>query len=1817
MAQDFGTGVSRTLSALRRQFEVVVWQQNKPPLDSELNLMGQVDWERVAEVVRSSMHSGFLADAVVADTDFVTNSSWSNFFNLGRQAPGELAPILWANVNGWLLPVTGTMNPNGVTGNRVNLFPPPSSDARIDLVFLEVWMAQLAPNPSTANKPSASTIWKYGNVMFGGTNEPDDLEDPTIGFETTERVQLQYRIRVYGSGSGLGASVDLAVYPDGLDDPNVVAQGTAAAPVAGFPFLNMRDVLGDPGLWRAGNGVATNALGTVDGYVYAIPIAAVFRRNTLPFAAVTSGGNANQNGALNRNPNAVAITNPAQGATVLGSITLTSAITATTTGSVNVTGLIGSGLDNPAIDWTSTFLVLDNEIISISGVNTGTGTITIRPSPNGRGRYNTQANPHAAGTSIQFFNFRPDGLFADQIAPVDILDLRRSVNLGDWDHEELLLTNLTRLFKNDLRTSYKQSGVVGGDVQGVVIPEVDYLFANGAVAVPNQTEALDGPDGIRTVFSDAAVAESSVSVLLTPPTSAGAVANFAVATGWDVGAGFVPDGFSSTTAAGWRDGTVVNLYIGGQNGNQGARATVRNAADNRIARFVTPKEYWISRRNQDGQVQLNGNQTPVTLRFIGSATAPNAGIATEGLPPGGSAQNFPGPVYPLPEFNFEKPYIVLGGVVNSLLNIVGTASAYDSTISGSGYPEIELTGIDFDIAGDWYATAGITSLDPNAVANPLLHGTRTLYDMLTDGGQDRSGASSEVYIVLTGDTANPTVNNGVFRVIGVGTAGYTTVDASAANRVAVEFIRGTGGPTNFLSTPPNNPIVNLTAIARSQYTSAQDDNGRATGPSAMTVVLTDISGATNPLYNPWSATNLGAYALTQPVNSPLEIDTTVLYGPSRGGTARVANQINRVAVVSASDTFLRVVPGALDVPFAVATGVPQNEIYFQTQGVQTWNRLTSLGLNGPFAPAYGGQRIGFTEQDRDTEVFVDEGSKTVIFRPFVERTMTLTKRTAPATLIPASYTGVVTTDGAGMFATTAPGVYNLGFALPPQYMPRFGRQDIPFRTVDPAAPAAGPFLYGINHLFVDAVSSPAYNNFGIIGGPVPAAAVTSLLLQTSATSGLTYGEYGPVSGGGNAYQSRLYSNVNIISTDLGWRMQGIQLPPFLGIARLYAVYEAADYAANGSAFQSDRVTARPGGATNLLDQDATLQTLYILQGGAEDVTGNANDHTYIIPSNVINIERWSGYISGTTTFTSLEYVVEFTAFGFARGFINRNNYVLSRTALPGGASVPNAIIDAEMVLNAAATYGTQLYVEYDRTVYQGDPYMTRDGSIRTTSDYQTRYGQVPQVGAYDLNFPIQQYSFTGQQIPQKVNPRPLEILASVDFYTTLGTGKIGGPVYAGTVTDVGHITDVGAAPTRIPSSALAEPWESETRTFTEAQPPNGPRASTSLTIVNNASMVGEAVIVNILDQNGVTVVSQTFTAVAAAPVAPQFLVGVDASATAANLATVISQNTASRFALGVTAISNGPVVEIFSTDLGQTRNIKYVRVVPASGNRFVAGMRLNTPTATLLPPGSSFTQVPMTGGFNAPVNATLDPSAATPISMTGLTERLPLGILVQDSDFIGEDPLRNGLSALYAKAGSATMATNLPAPLFQGTEYDRLNGSAGQYIALSDGAILLYQPYDAVSRPAGTQKFRLFRGGGSTYMIGPEGQPGGPVEWEAGSFTEADLPVLKGAVLAGRAFLVRNYHETAFAGNDTTTHGDELQMVIVTRAVYGNEGMAYELVGQMSPTGYGEGYTAADRYRLVGKPLDPGHSRVAPPVDIPLAPYPCVDPSQPCPPCPP
>jgi hypothetical protein len=1081
--------------------------------------------------------------------------------------------------------------------------------------------------------------------------------------------------------------------------------------------------------------------------------------------------------------------------------------------------------------------------------------------------------------------------------------------------------------------------------------------------------------------------------------------------------------------------------------------------------------------------------------------------------------------------------------------------------------------VNFDTPGVFFPTAGVTVNDPAACSQPLLHGTRTLYDMLTAGGTDLSGKSSEVYLVLSGDTTDPTITNGVFRVIGAGsTAGYTTNPASASDQVVVEFIREATGPSDFVAP---GPTTGLTAEMRSQYTHTEDDDGRVAGPSALTLVLTDINGTVGGNTNPWVG------LLPTPVNSLLAVNTTLQYSPSRGGMARVPDAVLRFAVVngSSTDAFVRNPPSEFDPTFSTVAGVPDNEAYFPPQPVQTWNRLSSLGLNAPLAPAYGGLRAVFTEQDREAELFVDAGSKTVMFRPLVKREMTVVERTLGAgTLIPAVYPNAHAVDPQGFFTPTAN-----GFPLPPEYMPRFGRQDIPCHLVSPLAPGGGAFLFGYNHLFADTVTATD-SVFRILVGGSSGTSNPSMFVQTDPASTLDYGDYGGIPGGGNAYQGRLFADVNIVSSEGGQGMKGIQLPPFLGAARVYAVYDARDW--NGvSAFDPDRVTPNPAGAPNLLRTDVDKQTLYFLQGGAADFTGNTDDHTYIVPENVVDIRRSNSYTAGET-FSDLHYVVEFMAFGFARGFVNKNTYVLARNTSPSTVTT-SLVPDLQMVVNAAAKYPTQAYVGYSRTVYQGDPYMTRSGSVRVTSDYTIRYGQVPVPSAYNANVPIQQYTLTGDQIPETPNARALEVLAAVDFYTTLGTGKVGGRVYAGTALDVGTLAPTGS---RVPASTTAPPAQAVPRVFTAAQG-MAPHAHLAVSIVNNTAVNAGDTLTLTRGANSVSFIGGGVFS------------GVDAVATAESLALAVNTDPTAMNLLRVYAEPTGQAVNFVSMDAGAVGGTIRVSFTPRSGFAFYG-----------LPAAPFTSQAYLQGGVDVPANATANQYASTPVELTGLTERLPLGILMQDSDFVGEDPLHDGTSILAARVDAVNLAVNFQAPMRGQQEYNRMVGGAGSFIALADGSILEYTPYNAISTPTGARSFRLFRGGGSAYVIGTGEAPGGPVEFSAGSFPESQAPVLKGAVLVGKALLVRNYHEEAFAINDTTTEGDELQMVVLTQALVGEgKPCGYTLSGEISPTGYGEGYAAADRYRLVGKPMHTGHSRMAPPTDIPLAPYPAVDPNEPDP----
>ena len=261
------TGVSRLLDPTNRAFTAVMWQQGKPPLDAELNLLQQLQNHLRAEWMRKLYPSGIMEAGEI--TGGLTSP-----LNAIRLAES------WAVVRGWLIRVAGA-NRNGTDNQNDILFPDaPVSGQREDLAFLEVWFEEVAPTGSP--EQDSEDVYKYGGVQSGTVN--NDLLDLTIGDETTRRIQLRWRIRTV-------ADVDFVTYPKGIDHGyRVKAWGGTGADTS-YTFSRITD---DPELYIAGDGSqeAATALRCVDGYVYGIPLYRVWRRNQQPYDPTT-----NPNGA--------------------------------------------------------------------------------------------------------------------------------------------------------------------------------------------------------------------------------------------------------------------------------------------------------------------------------------------------------------------------------------------------------------------------------------------------------------------------------------------------------------------------------------------------------------------------------------------------------------------------------------------------------------------------------------------------------------------------------------------------------------------------------------------------------------------------------------------------------------------------------------------------------------------------------------------------------------------------------------------------------------------------------------------------------------------------------------------------------------------------------------------------------------------------------------------------------------------------------------------------------------------------------------------------------------------------------------------------------------------------------------------------------------------------------------------------------------------------------------------------------------------------------------------------------------------------------
>ena len=293
---------TQTLGVENRSLESIIFHPSKPVLDSELNLINDINSSKLQDVIRSKVPSGWLDAEYSLGNDNSSESFGINTLNDRTSSDTKKTIILnskksspsLAVVNGWVIQVGGS-NISDDRKLKITLQDGPVTVGyRTDLVFLEVWKSAISANPSSANKPSATKIFKYGNTQYAdSTNNPnEEIINPNVGFATTSRIQIQYRLRVV-------SDVDFYTHPEGLDDVvKVFAQGSnLVSPTAATTyntFINGKNSFDDSGLYIAGDGSseAIEELGTVDGYVYAIPMLKVHRRNKVAFSL----GNLNGSG---------------------------------------------------------------------------------------------------------------------------------------------------------------------------------------------------------------------------------------------------------------------------------------------------------------------------------------------------------------------------------------------------------------------------------------------------------------------------------------------------------------------------------------------------------------------------------------------------------------------------------------------------------------------------------------------------------------------------------------------------------------------------------------------------------------------------------------------------------------------------------------------------------------------------------------------------------------------------------------------------------------------------------------------------------------------------------------------------------------------------------------------------------------------------------------------------------------------------------------------------------------------------------------------------------------------------------------------------------------------------------------------------------------------------------------------------------------------------------------------------------------------------------------------------------------------------------
>lgn len=411
-------------------FSQVKFGADAPLLEVELNELQEIQDEARASLLREQAPSGVLNLAKCTVFTNVANSI-------------RIAEEMRVNVCGQILTIPKNTD--------IVLDSPPTADFqsvtgkvgyREDLVFLEAWKEEVTYQDN---------IKKYGGV--NQTNVTNHLKDARVGVETSRRIQWKWRIRCV-------SDVLFSRHKDGLEYSSsasthvttmVLAQGGASTPYAdrtdwvkaskgAYYGANSRKTtstskgnkyLDDYGLYLAGGEECKDLFKSVDGFVYAIPLFKVARRNSGGYSVKNANGSTNMADAL------CSIYYNETG-TGSGNVTYAKNDIATLLVEANSYNKMNVGDILKHQNYENIRIQVMQKLGSnkIKAMFVGSSTTT--------------------GSATSTFPFlkidRPDATLADLITLNDITDLRHKVSVTGFNYEEVLSQSYNALLKGKLNT---------------------------------------------------------------------------------------------------------------------------------------------------------------------------------------------------------------------------------------------------------------------------------------------------------------------------------------------------------------------------------------------------------------------------------------------------------------------------------------------------------------------------------------------------------------------------------------------------------------------------------------------------------------------------------------------------------------------------------------------------------------------------------------------------------------------------------------------------------------------------------------------------------------------------------------------------------------------------------------------------------------------------------------------------------------------------------------------------------------------------------------------------------------------------------------------------------------------------------------------------------------------------------------------------------------------------------------------------------------------------------------------------------------------